>query len=118
MCKIGIICKYNLLSRSRDMFSNTYQMSDSEVINSVVDRHRFDVDPFWYRTDLDPDLDPDSTRNFTHSGGSKKLLGFHSQQSQRTLVKFFRQRHRCQSSSNLDSIVETGNDLYKTVVRL
>jgi hypothetical protein len=39
------------------------------VVNSVVDRRRFDADPdptFHFDADPDPDPDPDSTTSYTH----------------------------------------------------
>jgi hypothetical protein len=94
-----------IYSLAQDLFPNTNQMAVSEVITSDDDKHRFDIDPdqtFHFDADPDPDPDPDSTPNFTYAGRSEKLLGFHSQQSQRTLFKLSRQRHRGQSSNILD----------------
>jgi hypothetical protein len=66
-------------------------------MTSVVDRHRFDVDPdqtFHFHADPDPDPDPDSdsTQNLTHAGRSEKLMDFHSQQCQRTLFNFWTEK--------------------------
>jgi hypothetical protein len=66
------------------MFSNTNQIADSEVITSVVIRHRFDIDPDQ-TPDPDPDPDSDSASSFTYAGRSEKLLDFYSQQCQRLI---------------------------------
>jgi hypothetical protein len=47
--------------------------------NSVLNRHRFDVDPDPYQTfhfDADPDLDLDPTPSFTHVEKSEFFFTF------------------------------------------
>jgi hypothetical protein len=65
------------------------------VVNSVVDRRRFDADPDpTFHFDAIPDSDPDPTTSYTHVGNH--IFAFYSRQSSLHCFFLSRQQHRYQ----------------------